>query len=316
MVTKNVLILHAHEANAPLFLRIDEEISKVLDDGGVPKLNHHYVSLDLRRNPGPEYRNLLVDEMRLRFSHRKVAAIVTVFPEALEFLLEECPDLFPHLPVLALYLPGGFTLPKTDRPIIGHSARPDIIGTVQIGLRLFPKSKRVFVVNGTHDIDRRMENQARRDLKKWEGRLEVHYLSDRSFEEILFELSSPPPNTLVLLLPFSRDTAGRLYHTGTVTERLSKVSAAPIFGVLVTGLEYGIIGGQILDFGATGKRAGEWLLDLLRGRSSPGDPAEFLDSPPVPMFDWRELRRWKLRESALPEGSIVVNREFGLWDLR
>ena len=34
------------------------------------------------------------------------------------------------------------------------------------------------------------------------------------------------------------------------------------------------------------------------------------------MFDWRQLKHWNLSESALPKGSIVVNREFTLWDLK
>ena len=41
-----------------------------------------------------------------------------------------------------------------------------------------------------------------------------------------------------------------------------------------------------------------------------------LDVPPVPMFDWRQLKRWNLSENALPEGSIVINRELTLWDFR
>ena len=36
----------------------------------------------------------------------------------------------------------------------------------------------------------------------------------------------------------------------------------------------------------------------------------------MPMFDWRQLRRWNLSEAALPKGSIVINREFTLWDFK
>jgi len=34
------------------------------------------------------------------------------------------------------------------------------------------------------------------------------------------------------------------------------------------------------------------------------------------MFDWRQLRRWKLSEAALPKGSIVINKETKLWDFK
>jgi PAS domain S-box-containing protein len=314
--TKNVLILHAHEANAPLFIQTDEGIARVLQRGGIPIVNQVFVYLDLRRNPDPEYRSLLVDEMHVRFSHRKVDAIVTMFPEALGFVLKECRDLFPDIPILALYLPEGFTLPKKDRRIIGHSAIPDIIGTVEIALRLFPGSRQVYVVSGTHELDRRIEDQARRDLRKWEGRLKCVYLSQRSFEDILTAVSNAPPGTLVLFLTFIQDTAGSVRNTANVVERLSQVSAAPIFGVLPTALGYGIVGGVLLDFIGTGERAGELILDILGGYRPPENIPEFLDPPSIPMFDWQQLRHWHLNESALPKGSIVVNKEFGLWDLR
>ncbi len=313
---KNVLILHAHEANTPVFVETDKGIARVLQAAGIPIINQFFVSLDLRRNPGPEYRSLLVDEMRLRFSHRRIDVIVTMFSEALEFVLKDGREFFPHVPILALYLPEGFTLPKTDRTIIRHSVIPDIIGTVEIALRLLPESKHVYIVSGTHELDRRWEDQARRDLKKWEGRLTFHYLSHRSFEEILSDLSSAPPGTLVLVLTYIRDTAGRLYNSPNWTERMSGVSSAPIFGVLESSLGFGIIGGVLLVFEHIGEWAGERVLDILSGRLTPENIPEFLDPPSVPMFDWRQLRHWDLSESALPEGSIVVNREFGLWDLK
>ena len=36
----------------------------------------------------------------------------------------------------------------------------------------------------------------------------------------------------------------------------------------------------------------------------------------MPMFDWRQLRRWNLSEAALPKGSIVINKELTLWDFK
>jgi PAS domain S-box-containing protein len=57
-------------------------------------------------------------------------------------------------------------------------------------------------------------------------------------------------------------------------------------------------------------------LDILQGTPPAKDISEFLNVPAVPMFDWRQLRRWNLSESALPKGSILVNREFTFWDLK
>jgi PAS domain S-box-containing protein len=65
-----------------------------------------------------------------------------------------------------------------------------------------------------------------------------------------------------------------------------------------------------------GSKAGELALDFLRGILPPVDTSKILKTPPVQMFDWRQLRRWNLSESALPEGSIIRNKEFTIWDFK
>ena len=95
--------------------------------------------------------------------------IITMYPEALEFVLNDGRDIFPDVPIMALYLPQGFELPKTGRRIIGHFPRYDIAGTIEMRLKLVPEAKRVYVVSGAHQLDRRLEDQARLDSKKWEG---------------------------------------------------------------------------------------------------------------------------------------------------
>jgi PAS domain S-box-containing protein len=242
--------------------------------------------------------------------------IITMYPEALEFVLKDCLDIFPDVPILGMYLPLGFKLPKTKRRLIGHSASLDVLGTFEIALKLVPGAKRVYVVSGAHELDRTVEDLARRDLKKWEGRLEFRYLKEMSFGDILVALSTAPPDTIILLLIYSQDVNGRNYTSNALPQQLNQVSTAPIFSLLDSALGHGIVGGSLINFERIGAKAGELVLDVLSGTPTTKSIPGFLDVPPVPMFDWRQLRRWNLSESALPKGSIVVNREFTFWDLK
>jgi C4-dicarboxylate-specific signal transduction histidine kinase len=62
------------------------------------------------------------------------------------------------------------------------------------------------------------------------------------------------------------------------------------------------------------KKTGEFALRVLSGESiSAIEPAVIRENPA--MFDWRELKRWGIDESALPPGSIVRFRETSLWDV-
>jgi len=313
---KNILILNSHENNMPLFERTEQGLSTALKSGGLPSLNQFFEFMDLRRNPGTEQRKLLVEEMRVRYGHRKLDLIIAMYPEALEFVLKDCRDILPVTPLVAMALPLGFELPKTDRRIIGHFVRVDIPGTIEIALTLVPKAKRVYVVNGAHKVDRAVETQARRDMKKWEGRLEFIYLSRMSFEDILTTISSVPSGSIVLVLSFSQDVTGKGYTTPIAVQRLSQVSPAPIFGILDYALGNGIVGGSLINFERIGAHAGRLVLNILRGGQGSEIIPTVLDVSTVPMFDWRQLRHWNLSEDRLPEGSIIVNKKLTLWDFR
>ena len=313
---KNVLVLHSGEANAPVFLKTDKGISTKLEFGGISNPNQFFESLNLALNPGREYKNIMVEKLRLQYSHRKIDVIITMYPEALEFVLSDCRDIFPDVPIIALYLQKSLALSSADRTIVEHTAQLDIAGTFETALSLVPGAKRVYVVSGIHEVDRQVQEQARSDLKKWEARLEFHYLSHMPFEDMLTAVSTVPPDSIILLLILVRDVKGTRYTTPAVAQRLSKISAAPIFGVVDTGLGYGIVGGSLLDPESVGAKAGELALDFFRGNPPPKDAAKILKTPPVLVFDWRQLRRWNLSENALPEGSIIVNKEFTLWDFR
>ena len=295
----------------------DKGLSDALQSGGISSLNYFFHSLDLRQNPGSEYRKLLVEQMRMKYSRRKLDMIITMYPEALEFVLKDCRDILPDVPILALYLPQRFEVPETNRLIIGHFPTLDFDGTLEIALKLVPGAKRVYVVSGVDKVDRRAEDQARRDLKKWEGQLEVLYLSHMLVEDILTTVSNVPPGSIILVLGFGQDVTGKNHTAPEMLQRLSQASAAPIFGLLDHTLGHGITGGSLLSFELIGAKAGQLALDILGGVKAPDKIiTDVLDVPSVPKFDWRWLRRWNLNEDTLPKGSIIINKELTLWDFR
>jgi PAS domain S-box-containing protein len=316
LAAKTVLVLHAHESNVPAFIETDKGISDTLLSGGVSSLNLFFESLDLRRHPSPEHRHLLVEQIRIRHGHRNFDMIITMYPEALQFVLGVGGDILSEVPILALYLPQNFEMPQTARRIVGHTPAMDIAGTLEIARKLVSGVTRVYVVSGAHSVDKGFENKLRAISGRWEGRLEFFYLSHLPLEEMLAAVAGVPPGSIILALPVSQDITGTNYTSPILAQRLSRVAAAPIFGLITPMLGCGIVGGSLINFELIGQRAGEFVLDMLTGTKTQDNIPPTLDVPPVPMFDWRQLRRWNLSEHALPEGSIVINREPTLSDFR
>jgi PAS domain S-box-containing protein len=311
---KNVLVLHAFEANMPINVKTDQGLTAALDAGGLGVKQQFFEYLDLTRNPGPEHRQQLSELLHRRYGQRKIDLIVTLYAEALQFVIDEGGRLFPDAPVLALYLPPAFEAPQTDRRIIRHSVALDMTGTLEGALKLVPEVKRVYVVAGVYPGDKQYEDQARREFTKWEDRLEFSYLSDRSLEDMLAAVSSAPSGTIVFFIALIADITGKTYTPRDVVHLLSQASAAPVFGLYDTLLGYGIAGGSLVSFEHTGTQAARLALQILADPSSLPDSRAALEVPPLPMFDGRQLRHWQLDENALPYGSIVINKSSNLWD--
>ncbi len=314
--TKNVLVLNGAEPNTPALARLNQELLTVLQSGGIGIRNQFYEHLGLTHNPSPDSRKLKMQLVSLRYSKHKMDLIITLYPNALKFLLDMDQNFFPDAPVMALIIPQGFKLPESDRRIIPHVVVPDLNRTLEIGLKLVPKTERVYVVNGIDPMDRWIGSLARKNFKKWEDRLDFYYLSDLPLEKVLATVSAAPANSIVYLTTFSKDVTGEYYRTVEVSEDLAKVSKAPVFGFLGTVIGHGNVGGSLISFKHIGTQAGEMALGLLRGAQNTEYIPKVLNVPQVDIFDWRQLKHWNLSESGLPEGSIIVNKEFSLWDLK
>ena len=195
----------------------------------------------------------------------------------------------------------------------GVVAWVDVQGTLAAALKLQPGTRRVVVVGGTAKTDRAFQQIAREALRPYEGRLEVTFLTDLPMAEILQRLSSLPPQTLVIYLSMFRDSTGHDFVPREALERVAQAAKAPVYALWETLLGYGIVGGHLMSFKEQGRLAGEMGRRVLNGEKPENIPivwqgANFYE------FDWRQLKRWGLKESDLPPGSLVRFKEPSLWE--
>jgi PAS domain S-box-containing protein len=168
----------------------------------------------------------------------------------------------------------------------------------------------VLVITGTGSRDRVWLASARQHLAPFEGRVEIRYISDAKLDDVLKMVSALPSSSVVLAGPFQRDPSGQSFIARDATSRIAAAASVPVYGLFDTHLGTGIVGGEIVSFEAHGRVAADLALQVLRGERPP--PTE--SGTTVPMFDWRQLRRWGLDERRLPAGSVVLYREPSTWE--
>ena len=150
------------------------------------------------------------------------------------------------------------------------------------------------------------------DLKKWEGRARVSLLERPALRGDADRCPSAPPEALSSL-GVAADVTGKPYISPEVASEWPRLLGAGL-RALEIALGYGIVGGALISFepSAPVRADSPWI--SLSGPDPRESCRDVLDVPPAPKFDWRELKRWNLSVDAVPPGSIIINREYTLWE--
>jgi signal transduction histidine kinase len=309
---RHVLLLYAESRLLPAIVEGDTTFrSTVASSPGAPVV-FYTEFLDLPPTPSAAYRQRLRDLLRVKYQDVHLDLIMAFASRALRIALDHRDELGPSVPIVfaAADSPGDVELP---RDVTGVQMMISMMDTLEAALRLQPETRRVVVVAGTGGLDQRWLAAARTAFADAPAHLEFTYVTDLSLEAMATKLAALPDGTIVLLVAFLRDTDGRNLSTPEALQRLAKSSRVPIYGLGSPLMGKGIVGGRLVDFESHGTRAGELAVRLLRGEKL--GPADIVtQNTNTYMFDWRQLRRWGLKESRLPPGSVIHFRELSVWE--
>lgn len=239
--------------------------------------------------------------------------IVLIGPDPYR-LLAGSPAFFPGVPVVfCCSAPSRVGDMQADPNSTGAWIRSEPEKSLDVALRLLPATRQVFVVGGQSRYDQSILSIAKAGFASYESRLAIAYLTDLPMAELQEKLRHLPGNSIVLFLSFFRDVRGEDFVPATkALPMIAAASNAPVFGVSDSYLGHGIVGGYMVSFEEQGKIAARDSVEVLSGKPPQEIPAVY--APNVYRFDWRELRRWKIKESRLPPGSVVLFRQPGLWE--
>jgi hypothetical protein len=151
---------------------------------------------------------------------------------------------------------------------------------------------------------------ARQQLAAYAGSIEISYLVDWPLEDVLKAAAALPKDTVVLAGPFLRDGTGRDFATPAVIGRLTAVSGVPVYVLTEACVGRGAVGGYVVSFEAHGKVAAGLALRVLAGER----PSPTGEGTTLPMFDDRQIKRWRIDRRLLPAGSAVLFSEPRLWE--
>ncbi len=310
---KTVVVLYSLPQDVPGLRELSAAIADVMQKEPPAALDVYNEYTGLDRFASPTYDASLLSLYNEKYGRRKVDLLVVVGPTALDFVISH--RFLPDVPVVTCYIAQRFVEEaRRKRPAItGALSAKNAPRTIDLMLAMFPKTRRIHVVLGASDYERNQAQMGQVIFSPYSGRVGFDYLNDLTLEQIEARVRGLPEEDLVLFGSLLQDASGRDFFTNDGLSRISAASRRPVFGVVAEDLGDGMLGGVLLSMDLSGRAAAKLGLRVLNGESAGSIPL-LADTGAAPVFDWRQMRRWGIRESALPPGAIIRYKKASLWD--
>jgi len=307
-----VLAVYGSRPDLPANVLVDEIIRSTLERELGPRLDFYAEFLDTARWPEAETQAAARDFFRRRYAQKKLSAIIAVARPAINFVRLYGNELFPGVPIVVYGDSEALGDWDPGRPIAGTLGKVDIAGTVELILRLQPRTQEILMISGASATDQWLQAMARRQLEGLEGRVKFTYLTGVAVEDLVRTVTHASDGTAILFLSMLQDSAGNKLLSHEVLARIAREARVPVYNQTGTNVGLGIVGGVVFNPESLGRETAQLTLRVLRGERLPDPPVQESKST-VPMVDWRQLRRWGLDEKWLPAGTVVRFREASVW---
>ena len=309
---RRILILNEVGNSYPAIKTINEGIQTALQNSPY-RIEFYSEYLDTILFPDPATQREFRDFYIHKYRNRKPDVIITVGSGPLQFMRETHQTAFPGVPIVFCLpngaVPGSPTVDSDFTGVKNDIAAAETLGTA---LHLLPGTEHVVVVGGVSEFDKQLLAAVKQQVQDFTGRVDITYLTDLPMPDLLERLRHLPNRTIVLSTTIAQDAAGTRFKSSDTGLLLAAASNAPIFSLFDVYLNHGEVGGDLSSFSAQAKIAGEMALRILNGVKPQDIPR--VGNVTNYMFDWRALKRWGIKQSALPPGSIIVNRQLTVWE--
>jgi PAS domain S-box-containing protein len=290
-------------------------IQATMEEGMAHEIAIYSERMDISALSENRYFEELRDAYRKKYDGQPIDLIIAVNYRALNFLISHGEEIWPKTSILFCGVEEGRReqLKQLRSNITGLFADArfgDMLDTI---FKIHPDTQQLTVVVGTSETERFIEARVRRAFREYVGRADFTSLSNFEFDAILSRVADLPPKSIVLFLTLFQDGKGKPVPENALP-LISRVSNAPVYGLFDVYVGHGIVGGSVYSVENRGIMIGKMGVRILTGEK-PRDIPVGTGQKHFSLYDWRQLKRWGISESDLPQGSIIRYREPSFYEL-
>jgi signal transduction histidine kinase len=306
---KNVLVLHLGAESFPANPLIDRGIHDALVEHTEIPIGYYAEYFESNASASLDLDLAFKDYLHRKFAGMRIDVVIASTDPVLRFALAYRAELFPDAPIVywGVRVPDEATR-NAGAGITGVQIGQNYADTLRFALTLQPELRRVFVVANNPELA--VQAAARRNLEQVPG-VTLSYLDATSVRDLEKAVRAVPTGTAIVYVWHGQFQPGEVIYTDEVGRRVTRASPVPVYGSSELMFGAGVVGGVVRSSQETGVRVGELAARVLGGTRAQAIPFGRVELSPV--VDWRELQRWHIPASRVPNGTRIMFRDPTVW---
>ena len=312
---KHVVFLHSYGQNFKPWSEYSKALRQELERKARWPLDLQDFSVVTARSGDENAEREFTEYLGALYAHRAPDLIVAFGAPAGDFVQRQRSRLFPSTPMVLTAIDQRrvqeSALTENDTVVAVRQDIPVLFGNI---LKVLPDTKTVAVVIGNSPNERFWIGEMRKDLEQLKDRVKFLFWNDLSFEGMLKQAASLPPNSAIWWNQPQVDATGAMHDGERALTALYAVAKAPIFSFDDAFFGGEIVGGPMTSVSDGARTTSEVALRILEGEKPASIKTPVLKYGPA-KYDWRQLQRWGISESRLPAGSQLYFQAPTTWEL-
>jgi signal transduction histidine kinase len=310
---RTVLYLDQSSVGFLGYSQIFQALQSSLRVDAKPPISIYAESLDSSHFRGEEYDQVLATYIREKYAKIPIGAVVAVGSVALQFALTFRSQHLPDVPIVFAMVDTD-TVAREPLPsaVTGNTIRMSLANSIVAARALVPEVKRIVLVGDPLEAQ-----PARRHFAGELEQLSTQYhfidLTGLSLRNVRKRVAKLPADSVIVYTTMNRDEDGAVLLPRDALVSVAETANRPIVIDVETYFGRGGTGGYVMLPYLVGRSAASLVLRVINGEPPSQIPVTVADVV-RPVFDWRELQRWRISEAALPSGSEIRFRPATAWE--
>ena len=251
----------------------------------------------------PNTRRVFTDYLRNKYAQRRIDVLVAIGAPALTFARQNR-EMFGSPPIVAAVSQAN-QFDMSDN-ITGLQTGPAIWmdGMMELVRAVRPDTCCLYVVDGVRGNTGELAAEVQRQWQEHHSHIRLIYLRDLPMPDLVSRIAAVPEHAIVLLARQTMRTQSQDIDQFEALSEIVTASRVPVLSTIEDLVGRGIVGGHVWRFEENARQMAEMTTQIVNGTRA-------RDIPPgraiyATVLDWKQLERWRIPESSLPAGSMVL----------